>query len=271
MPLDFTGNAPILMGIVNVTPDSFSDGGKYLQTQKAIDHALKLRDEGALILDIGGESTRPGAAPVSVQEEQDRVIPVVDGLKNSGVLVSVDTRNAKTMAAAISAGAGMINDVSALTHDPLSLSTVAGRDVYVCLMHMKGTPETMQASPHYDNVVEDVRHYLANRVKVCMAAGVKPDRILLDPGIGLGKTLEDNLRLLNHLDKFMTLNAPLLLGASRKRFIEGVCPATPANERLGGSIAAVLSAYAKGVRVFRVHDVAQTKQALDVFRAIECA
>lgn len=271
MRLDFTGNAPVLMGIVNVTPDSFSDGGQYLQTQKAIDHALKLRDEGALILDIGGESTRPGAAAVSVQEEQDRVIPVVEGLKNSGVLVSVDTRYAKTMAAAISAGAGMINDVSALTHDPLSLSTVAGCDVYVCLMHMKGTPETMQTSPHYDNVVEDVRHYLANRIEVCVAAGVKPDRIILDPGIGFGKTLEDNLRLLNRLDKFMTLNAPVLLGASRKRFIEGVCPATPADERLGGSIAAVLSAYAKGVRVFRVHDVAQTKQALDVFRAIECA
>ncbi len=271
MMLDLTQSAPILMGVVNVTPDSFSDGGRYLSTQKAIDHAHKLRDDGAKILDIGGESTRPGAAPVPVQEEQDRVLPVIEGLKDCGVLVSVDTRNAPTMRLAIGSGAGMVNDVSALTHDADSLSVITKAGVYVCLMHMKGTPQTMQANPHYANVVEEVRGYLKARIKACLDAGVIQNRILIDPGIGFGKTLEDNLTLLNHLNKFNDLNAPILLGASRKSFITGVCPNTHAGDRLPGSLATVLSAYQKGVRIFRVHDVAETKQALDVFRAIETA
>ncbi len=264
--LILNGDEPILMGIVNVTPDSFSDGGKFLSTQAAIEHALKLRDEGAKILDIGGESTRPGADVVSPQEEQDRVIPVLEGLKDCGVLLSVDTRNAATMRAAIAAGAGMVNDVSALTHDAQSTAVVAGADVYVCLMHMKGTPETMQSSPVYEDVVGEVRDYLQGRMEVCLATGVVQNRIILDPGIGFGKTLEDNFNILKNMDKFLNLGASVLLGASRKRFIEGICPHTPPQDRLGGSLAAVLASYAHGVRIFRVHDVAQTHQALEIFR-----
>lgn len=266
--LVLTGDDPILMGIVNVTPDSFSDGGRYFSTQKAIDHALTLRDEGAHILDIGGESTRPGAAPVSPQEEQDRVLPVIEGLKGCGVLLSVDTRHASTMRAAIAAGAGMVNDISALTHDSGSLAVVAGAGVYVCLMHMQGQPQTMQDKPVYNDVVLEVRDYLVQRLTVCVDAGVAQNRIILDPGIGFGKTLEDNINILKNMDKFLNLGAPVLLGASRKRFIEALCPNTPAQDRLGGSLAAVIGAYAQGVRLFRVHDVAQTRQSLEITKEL---
>lgn len=260
------GHDPVLMGIVNVTPDSFSDGGQFYDAQKAIGHGVRLRDEGAQILDIGGESTRPNASPVTPQEEQNRVIPVIRGLRDCGVLLSVDTRNAATMRAAIDAGAGMVNDVSALTHDAESLGVVAQSGVYVCLMHMKGNPKTMQSAPTYDDVVGDVREYLSARRQVCLDAGVHPMRIILDPGIGFGKTLKQNLDLLKNIDKFCDMGSPVMLGASRKSFINGVCPNTQAGDRLGGSLAAVLAAYTKGVRMFRVHDVTQTRQALDVFK-----
>ena len=259
---------PVLMGVVNVTPDSFSDGGQFFDPQKAIDHGLRLRDEGAKILDIGGESTRPNAIPVTLEEEQRRVIPVIEGLRNCGVLISVDTRNSSTMRAAIEAGAGMVNDVSALTHDPESLSVVASSGVYVCLMHMKGNPQTMQNNPHYDDVMGEVYGFLAARMVACRDAGVTFNRIMVDPGIGFGKRLEDNIKILKNIDKFHELNSPVLFGASRKRFISDICATIHPHDRIFGSVAAVLSAYQKGVRIFRVHDVMETKQALDVFRAI---
>ena len=255
---------PVLMGIVNVTPDSFSDGGLYLDPMKAIEHGRRLVAEGAKILDIGGESTRPGSAPVSPDEEQKRIIPVLEGLKDCGAILSVDTRNASTMQAALKAGAGMINDVSSLTHDPESLSVVAESNCRVCLMHMRGDPKTMQDQPVYDDVLAEIYDYLEARIAACERAGVNRNRILIDPGIGFGKTLEHNLIILKNLNYFDSLNVPLLLGASRKRFIEYLCPGTASEDRLPGSLAACIAAYNQGVRHFRVHDVVETAQALTV-------
>lgn len=266
--LDWTGDDPILMGIVNVTPDSFSDGGRYLASEAAIAHGLKLRAEGAQILDIGGESTRPGAAPVSVEEEIARVVPVIEGLAECGARLSVDTRNAATMRAACAAGAGMINDISALTHDPDALAVAAGSGAYICLMHMQGEPQTMQAAPSYEDVFAEVYNYLDERINACKRAGINRDRLVIDPGIGFGKSLEHNLILLNRLGDFKSLGVPLLLGASRKRFIESLCPDTPVEGRLPGSLAACLAAYTQGIRAFRVHDVAETAQAFTVYRAM---
>lgn len=257
-----------LMGIVNVTPDSFSDGGQFLDPARAVAHGLRLVEEGADILDIGGESTRPGSAPLSIDEEIDRVSPVIEGLKGGGAQLSIDTRNAKTMQAALHAGAHIINDISALSYDAESLNAVASARCDVILMHMQGTPETMQANPAYDDVVQEVYDYLAERIAVCEAAGIQKSRITIDVGIGFGKTLEHNLKLLNNIDKFKYLDVGILLGTSRKRFIEAVCPASPPDQRLGGSIASVLSAYQKGIRAFRVHDVKATDQALSVMAAI---
>jgi dihydropteroate synthase len=265
--IDFMNrDEPVLMGIVNVTPDSFSDGGLYASTESAIRHGLRLRDEGAHILDIGGESTRPGAAPVSIEEEIARVVPVIEGLKEAGAIISVDTRHAAVMRAAINAGASMVNDVSALEGDSDSLSVVAELDVYVCLMHMKGEPQTMQDDPHYDDVFQEVYDYLKSRIDVCQNAGIPASRIMIDPGIGFGKALEHNLILLKRLGEFKTLGVPMLLGASRKRFIQGLCPNAVTDKRLPGSLAVCLSAYNQGINIFRVHDVAETAQALNVFR-----
>lgn len=266
--IKWTGDDPILMGIVNVTPDSFSDGGRYLDTEKAVAHGLRLRAEGANILDIGGESTRPGAAPVSVEEEIARVVPVIQGLAGCGALLSVDTRNAATMRAAVGAGAGMINDISALTHDLDALAVAVETGAYVCLMHMQGEPQTMQADPVYKDVFAEVYGYLEGRIAACALAGVNRSRIVIDPGIGFGKSLEHNIILLNRLRDFKSLGVPLLLGASRKRFIEALCPNTSSDRRLPGSLAACLAAYSKGIRAFRVHDVAETAQALAVYHAI---
>lgn len=262
------GDKPILMGIVNVTPDSFSDGGQFFDPATAIAHGKKLVAEGAAILDVGGESTRPGATPVSVDEEQKRVIPVLEGLRDCGALLSIDTRNASTMRAAIKAGAGMINDVSALTHNPDSLSVAVESGAYICLMHIIGTPQTMQKEPFYGDVLQEVYDYLKLRVEACVDAGVNRNRIMVDPGVGFGKTLEHNLILLKNINKFNNLGYPVLLGASRKRFIEQICPGTPADQRLPGSLAAVLAAYSKGIRIFRVHDVAETAQSLAVFEKL---
>lgn len=259
---------PVLMGIVNVTPDSFSDGGNFLAPEKAVAQGLKLYREGAEILDIGGELTRPGAQKVSPEEELSRVLPVIEGLKDCGALLSVDTRNAGTMKAALAAGAGMVNDVSALTHDPAALDVVAEHEAFVCLMHMKGTPEHMQEAPAYKDVVQEVYDYLAGRIEICLTAGIARNRIVIDPGIGFGKTLEHNLKLLKNINKFQGLGAAVMLGASRKSFIEKLIPKTPVEERLAGSLTAALWGLRQGVQVFRVHDVAQTRQAFTVFQVI---
>ncbi len=258
------------MGVLNVTPDSFSDGGRFASVENAVAQALKMVEEGADIIDIGGESTRPGAAPVTPEEESARVIPVIKALKNKVPLISIDTRHAATMKAALEAGAGMINDVTALTHDPQSVSIAASLDVPVCLMHMRGSPQDMQKSPHYENVVDEVLDYLLQRAKVCEAAGIKRENMIIDPGIGFGKTLTHNLALLKNLDRFLDAGFPVLLGTSRKSFIQKVVgDNSTADSRIGGSLSSVLWGWSRGVKIFRVHDVKETAQALKIFQAIE--
>lgn len=269
---DFAANGPLIMGIVNVTPDSFSDGGCFFDTENAVAHALRLRDEGADILDIGGESTRPGSVPVSAAEEMDRVLPVLERLQGCGALLSVDTRHADTMRAALDIGVDIVNDVSALSHDPESLGVVAGGAVRVVLMHMKGDPRGMQDAPVYEDVVSEVYDYLAARIAVCEAAGIARERIICDPGIGFGKALEHNLSLLKYIGKFSDLGVTVLLGVSRKRFIEAVMGragvSASVESRLPGSLAAALWGLSQGVGIFRVHDVAETRQALAVYQSI---
>lgn len=259
---------PVIMGIVNVTPDSFSDGGRYFDPASAVEHGLRLRKGGADILDIGGESTRPGSDPVSVEEELSRVLPVLEGLKGCGAVLSIDTRRAAVMRAAIRAGADMVNDVSALTFDPESLGVAADSGADICLMHMKGDPKTMQDAPHYDDVFAEVYAYLQGRVEACVAAGIGRGRIMVDPGIGFAKNLSHNLTLLNRIGEFGTLGVRVMLGASRKRFIEHICPGAAADDRLPGSLAACIAAYGQGIRHFRVHDAAETVQALTVYGRI---
>lgn len=262
---------PYIMGVVNVTPDSFSDGGAYFSSDKAVEHGLRLAQEGADILDIGGESTRPGAAPVSVQEEIDRVVPVIAGLVETGKVISVDTRHAQTMQHAVAAGAGMINDISALSHDADGLDVAAKAGAAVCLMHMQGTPETMQQHPHYDDVTGEICAYLLQRIAACEVAGIPRSKIVVDPGIGFGKLLQHNLDILHNFVQFKALDVPVLLGVSRKSFIENICPGTPANDRLPGSLAAALWGAQLGADILRVHDVAATKQAIEVYSAIRQA
>lgn len=263
---------PLIMGVVNVTPDSFSDGGIFRTEEAAIAHARLLIEEGADILDIGGESTRPGADPVSIEEEQRRVLPVVRALaeeaRKRGRRISVDTRHAPTMAAALEAGATMINDVTALS-SAASRAVLAASDVPVILMHMQGDPKTMQQNPTYADVVADVSRDLALARDRAVEAGITTDRIWLDPGIGFGKTLEHNLALLDATRRLAELGHPILIGASRKSFISRIDREGLASERVGGSIAAALAAAARGADAIRVHDVAQTRQALAVWSAIE--
>ncbi len=273
-PLRFAGmtlDTPRLMGVVNVTPDSFSDGGDFLDAQAAIDHGRKLVDDGAHILDIGGESTRPGSKPITLDEECGRVLPVIDGLSDLGVPISVDTRHADVMRRAIDAGATIVNDVTALTGDPDSISVCAETGVDVVLMHMQGTPETMQDNPTYEDAALDIVDYMRERLSVLNAAGIGLDKICIDPGIGFGKTLEHNLRILSAVDAFHQLGVPLLLGVSRKSFITKIDRNVPAKERVAGSIAAAIAGWDRGVQLFRVHDVAETRQALAVWQAIEDA
>jgi len=261
-----------IMGIVNVTPDSFSDGGRFDNETAAIDHALRLVEDGANIVDIGGESTRPGATPVSVEEELGRVLPVVEALaQQTAARISIDTRKSDVARAAVSAGAAIWNDVSALTFDDDSVETAVALECEVVLMHAQGDPRTMQDGPRYEDVVGEVLAYLAGRIELCVAAGVDRGRIVADPGIGFGKTLEHNLALLAGLDRFTALDVPILLGASRKRFIAALDREGPAAERLGGSLAALLAGHARGATIFRVHDVAETRQALKTAEAIESA
>lgn len=262
---------PVLMGVINVTPDSFSDGGKFFEPRKAIEHGLRLVEEGAQILDIGGESTRPGSEGISAQEEQDRILPVIEGLKDCGAILSVDTWHAETMRVAIRAGVGMINDITALTGEEESLSVVAETDVVVCLMHMQGRPKAMQNNPFYKNALEEVFNYLKRNVEICSASNLQKNRIVIDPGIGFGKSLDHNIHILKGINKFFNLGVPVLLGASRKSFIEKIVPQTLPHDRIPGSLASILWAYQNGVRFFRVHDVKETRQALEVYRAIsEC-
>jgi dihydropteroate synthase len=261
---------PLLMGVVNVTPDSFSDGGAFLDPAHAVDHALRLVDEGAAILDIGGESTRPGADPTPEAEELARVIPVIKALATqTAAVLSIDTRKPAVARAAIEAGASMWNDVSALTYEPESLSVAAALSCRIVLMHAQGDPKTMQQNPHYDDVVGEVKSELEARICACEEAGVDRARLLVDPGIGFGKTLAHNLALLGGLERLKAIGPPLVLGASRKRFIAALDRDGPPAARMGGSIAAALAGAARGAAIIRIHDVAATRQALNVFSAIE--
>ncbi len=259
---------PLIMGIVNVTPDSFSDGSLYLDPNAAVAHALRLDAEGADILDIGGESTRPGAAPVDVDEECRRVVPVIEELaKRSLACISIDTRNGEVMRRAALAGAHIINDVSALTTAPDSLAAAADTRLWVVLMHMLGEPRTMQASPTYADVVLDVYDALEARIDACEAAGIRRERLAVDPGIGFGKTVVHNLALLNSLSILHGLGCAVLVGTSRKSFISRLTGAGP-NDRLPGSLATALTAVAQGVQIVRVHDVAATAQAIALWEGV---
>ncbi len=260
---------PQVMGIVNVTPDSFSDGGDRLDAGKAIADGLEMWNAGATILDVGGESTRPGAEPVSEREEIARVVPVVRGLSDAGARVSIDTRHAAVMDAAIEAGAAIVNDVTALEGDPDSLGVVAASGKPVVLMHMQGDPRNMQKNPDYEDVVLDVFDYLEGRVEACIEAGISADAIAVDVGIGFGKSIEHNLRLLERLATFHTIGVPILLGLSRKSFIGKLSRGEAPKDRLAGSLAGVAAGLTRGVQIFRVHDVAETLQMIAVWRAIE--
>ena len=256
------------MGVINVTPDSFSDGGETPDAFAAIARGRGLIAAGADIVDIGGESTRPGAAPINPAEEQDRVLPAIRALAAEGAVVSVDTRHAAVMAAAVAAGARVINDVSALTAEPESLAQAARGGAHVILMHMKGDPRTMQEDPRYDDVVAEVADYLAERIEVCVRAGIPRTKIAIDPGIGFGKTVAHNIALIANLGRFKELGCPVVLGVSRKSFIGKLSRNEPPKERLAGSLAALLAGVARGADILRVHDVAETRQALAVWGKI---
>jgi dihydropteroate synthase len=261
-------NRPRLMGIVNVTPDSFSDGGLHFDAASAVAHGLQLVAEGADILDIGGESTRPGAAPVDEAEEIRRIVPVIAGLRaKTEARISIDTRKPAVMREAVSAGADVINDVTALMHDPLSLETAADLGVPIILMHAQGDPRTMQDKPAYDDVLLDVFDFLEARVEACVRVGIPREHLIVDPGIGFGKTLEHNLALMSGLSIFHGMGLPILVGASRKRFIGTLTGVENAGDRVAGSLGATLAAVSQGTQIIRVHDVATTKAALAVFRA----
>jgi len=259
-----------VMGIVNVTPDSFSDGGDFFDHERAIAQGVKLARQGADVLDIGGESTRPGAKAVALEEELRRVIPVIEGL--AGVVpLSIDTAKAEVARRAIAAGAEIVNDVTALRGDPEMAGVCAEAGTRIVLMHMLGTPRTMQDDPRYNDVVAEVAEFLAVQTGLAEAAGIARDRIWIDPGIGFGKTVAHNLQLLKAIDRFAEMKLPVLVGASRKRFIGQLDRDAPESERLGGTIAACLAALAGGASMVRVHDVAPVVQALRVAAAIEAA
>ena len=271
-PIGRTDAGPLLMGIVNVTPDSFSDGGRHEDPKAAIAHGRQLAEAGAHILDIGGESTRPGAQPVSPADEIRRVLPVLQGLQDlrqgsPKVDLSIDTRHAAVMRAALEAGVDVINDVSALTGDPQSLAVAAGSNADIALMHMQGEPATMNQAPVYADVVLDVFDYLESRIETCVAAGIPRDKLIADPGIGFGKRSAENLAILRNLALFHGLGCRMLLGASRKGFGAKTQALAP-RERLPTSLAAAVAAAAQGFHLLRVHDVAETKQALEIWRRI---
>ena len=256
-----------VMGILNVTPDSFSDGGRFIGLDTALAHAAQMVEEGADFIDVGGESTRPGATPVPLQQELDRVIPVIEAIKTRfPVTLSVDTSKPEVMAAAVAAGAGFINDVRAL-EQPGALVMASDLAVPVCLMHHQGEPGTMQDNPCYQDVVVEVKIYLQQRVQACLMAGIPADRLVIDPGFGFGKTLEHNLQLLNHLPSLHALGLPILVGLSRKSLIGKILGVAP-SERIHGSLALAVIAAWQGAAIFRVHDVAPTVQALQLCQAV---
>jgi dihydropteroate synthase len=260
-------SSPQVMGVLNITPDSFSDGGRLASPAAAVEAGVRLIEEGATILDVGGESTRPGAAPVSAAEELRRVLPVIQGLRErTSALISIDTSKPDVMAAAAAAGAGLINDVYAL-RAPGALATAAASGCAVCLMHMQGEPRTMQQAPHYVDVVREVRAFLSARVAACREAGIAPERLLVDPGFGFGKTLEHNLTLLRHLGELAADGTPLAVGLSRKSML-GRLTGRAAGERLAGSLALAVIAALNGARIVRAHDVAPTVDALKVVVAV---
>jgi len=263
-------DAPRLMGILNVTPDSFSDGGRFAAPDVAVAHARAMADGGADILDIGGESTRPGAAEVPEAEEAARTAPVIAALRKGGLEtpVSIDTRKGAVARAALAAGAGLVNDVAALTWDAGVAGVVAGSGAALCLMHAQGTPQTMQADPRYDDVTLDVYDFLEDRIRVAEAAGISRDRICIDPGIGFGKTQAHNLTLLRNISVFHGLGCAILLGVSRKRFIGTLSGEDRADRRGPGTIAVTLAGVAQGVQIHRVHDIPETRQALRLWQAV---
>lgn len=258
---------PLVMGIVNATPDSFSDGGQCLQRDAALDHALHLIDEGADIIDIGGESSRPGAQPVSEQEELDRVLPIIEGLRGASVPLSIDTFKPVVMCAAIAAGAQMVNDINALQNND-AMDVMAKNNVAVCLMHKQGSPQTMQVQPQYKNVVAEVKDFLRVRIAAATTAGIQRNRIVIDPGFGFGKSLAHNLALLRELNKLTELGIPILVGLSRKSML-GTLTGQPVTERLAASVAAALIAVQHSANILRVHDVKATVDALKILNAMD--
>ena len=260
-----------IMGVINVTPDSFSDAGEVFAQVDAVARGKAMVEAGVDILDVGGESTRPGAQEISISEELDRVIPVIEGLLETGVILSVDTRHAEVMAGAIQAGAHIINDVTALTGEPKSLEVVANLGCPVILMHMQGEPGTMQNAPMYEDAPREVSDYLAKRIKACEAAGIARSQIAIDPGIGFGKTVDHNLQIIKQIERLHEHGCAIVLGVSRKRFIGLITDTQNPQGRLPGSLAAAVYARTKGVQIFRVHDVAETKQALLICDYIQSA
>jgi len=259
---------PKVMGVLNVTPDSFFDGGRFLQLGRAIEHAQGMIDAGAAIIDVGGESTRPGAEMVSVEEELRRVIPVVEQLARAGrVIVSVDTSSPEVMLAAVAAGASLINDVRGLQR-PGAMAVAAGSGCAVCVMHMQGEPQTMQRRPQYTDVVAEVKHYLQGRIAACEAAGIGRDRIVIDPGFGFGKTVAHNLALVRQLPDLVALRLPVLMGMSRKSTIAAIT-GRPDDNQLAGSIALAVAAVLRGASIIRAHDVAETVDALKIAQAVQ--
>ena len=265
--------SPVVMGILNVTPDSFSDGGKFSTHDLAIAQAERMIADGAMIIDVGGESTRPGASPVTPEEEQSRVIPVIRELaKRTGITISIDTYHSDTAERALDAGASIINDITALRGDTRMTAVAAKSGAPVILMHMLGTPQTMQQSPMYANVVAEVMEFLQDRIAFAVNAGIRPEQIVIDPGIGFGKRLEDNLALLRHLGDFAALGKALMIGVSRKSFIQKIDQTAIApTDRLGGTLAATIIALQQGARIIRAHDVRETVQAIKIRERIASA
>jgi len=258
----------LIMGILNITPDSFSDGGDFFEKNIAIDRALEMVEQGADIIDIGGESTRPFSDSVSLKEEISRVIPVIEGIcKESDVCISIDTTKSKVASEALEAGASIINDISAMEIDSLMVDVALKFNCPIVLMHMKGIPKNMQDNPQYQSLISDIKEYLLARIDFVVSKGIDRNKIIIDPGIGFGKTVENNFEIINNLDQFVKMNFPVLLGASRKSFI-GVSLNLPENDRLEGSIAANIIGLQKGAKIFRVHDVVETNRAMVIANKI---
>jgi dihydropteroate synthase len=258
----------LIMGILNITPDSFSDGGDFFEKNIAIERALEMVEQGADIIDIGGESTRPFSDSVSLKEEISRVIPVIEGIcKESDVCISIDTTKSKVASEALEAGASVINDISAMEIDSLMVDVALKFNCPIVLMHMKGIPKNMQDNPQYQSLISDIKEYLLSRIDFVVSKGIDRNKIIIDPGIGFGKTVENNFEIINNLDQFVKMNFPVLLGASRKSFI-GVSLNLPENDRLEGSIAANIIGLQKGAKIFRVHDVVETNRAMVIANKI---